>query len=228
MQVVILAGGKGARLRPLTYETPKPMFPINGKPFLEYQLELVKSYGFCDALILAGYLGKQILEYFGDGRNLGMNLQYAIEGHPLGTGGALKNAQDRLKKEFLLLNGDTFLPIDYVEVIDYFHLCNTMATITVYDNPGLVVPNNIAVRKSNKVVNYNKKYSKGMTHVDAGAIVLKKEILNVIPEGRVCSLEEDIFPELIKMRELSAFTISQRFYDIGTFKDLEVIKSVLK
>lgn len=228
MQVVILAGGKGTRLRPLTYQTPKAMLTINGKPFLEYQLKLIRSYGFCDAIVLAGYLGEQIMEYFGDGQKLGMNLQYVVEVHPLGTGGALKNGEDKLEKEFLLMNGDTFLPIDYGKIVNYFHQCNTMAAITVYDNRELVVPNNIAIGELNRVVHYNKKDSEGMTHVDAGALVLKKDVLNLVPSGRVCSLEEEIFPKLIKMKQLSAFTVSHRFYDIGTFKDLELINSVLK
>jgi len=113
MQVVILAGGKGTRLRPITYQVPKPMVPIHGKPFLQYQLELIKSLGINEVLLLVGYLGKQIEEYFGGGPKFGLNIEYSYENNPLGTGGALKNAEEKLAEKFLLLNGDTFLPMDY-------------------------------------------------------------------------------------------------------------------
>ncbi len=94
MQVVILAGGEGTRLRPLTHKVPKPMVKVSGKPFLQYQLELIKSYGLTDVLILAAYLGNQIEDYFGNGSDLAMNIKYSYEDTPMGTGGALKNAED--------------------------------------------------------------------------------------------------------------------------------------
>ncbi len=228
MQVVILAGGKGTRLRPLTYQMPKPMIPIHGKPFLQHQLELLKSFGLKDVLLLVSYLGNQIEEYFGDGAKFGLSIKYSYEETPLGTGGALKNAEDKLAEEFLLLNGDTFLPIEYGELIKYFYQYTKMGIIVVYYNSEDIVPNNIAIGESNFVFEYNKKDSKGMTHVDAGAIVFKKEVLNLIPNGQVSSLEEEIFHKLIKIKELLAFPTRKRFYDIGNFKEIKVIKRVLR
>ncbi len=228
MQVVILAGGKGTRLRPLTYQMPKPMIPIHGKPFLQHQLELLKSFGLKDVLLLVSYLGNQIEEYFGDGAKFGLSIKYSYEETPLGTGGALKNAEDKLAEEVLLLNGDTFLPIEYGELIKYFYQYTKMGIIVVYNNSEDIVPNNIAIEESNFVFEYNKKDSKGMTHVDAGAIVFKKEVLNLIPNGQVSSLEEEIFHKLIKIKELLAFPTRKRFYDIGNFEEIEVIERVLR
>ncbi len=228
MQTVILAGGKGTRLRPLTYQIPKSLVPIHGKPFLHYQLEFIKSFNLNNVLLLVSYLGDQIEDYFGDGSRFGLKIEYSYEEIPLGTGGALKNAGDKLSDEFLLLNGDTFLPIDYDAFIKYFKEFDKIGTITAYDNSEEIVPNNIAVGISNLVVNYNKKDSRGMTHVDAGVMVFKKELLNFIPEGQTSSLEENTFNELIKRKELAAFVTNQRFYDMGNFKELEVIKGVLR
>jgi mannose-1-phosphate guanylyltransferase / phosphomannomutase len=228
MQVVILAGGEGTRLRPLTYQTPKAMVSIHGKPFLRYQLELIKSFNFNNVLLLVSYLGTQIEDYFGDGSRFGLKIEYLHEEIPLGTGGALKNAENKIADEFLLLNGDTFLPIEYDKLVAYFHYSNKIGVITIYNNCEKVAPNNTKIGVSNLVVNYNKKNSKGMTHVDAGAMVFKKKILNLIPEGQVCSLEENTFCELIKREEMAAFVAKQQFYDMGSIKKLEVIKGVLR
>lgn len=228
MQAVILAGGKGMRLRPLTYGMPKPMIKIHGKPFLQHQLEFIKVFGINNILLLVSYLGDDIEKYFGDGVRLGCNIEYSYEETPLGTGGALRNAQDKIAEEFLLLNGDTFLPIDYMELANYLYTCRRMGVVTVYSNSDGVVQNNIAVGQSNLVIGYNKEDPFGMVYVDAGAMALKKEIVNLIPEGRVCSLEEEIFHKLIKRRELVAFITSQRFYDMGSFEGLGAIKRVLK
>lgn len=228
MQVVILAGGKGTRLRPLTYQQPKPMISINGKPFLEYQLKLVKSFGLTDVVILVGYLANQVEEYFGNGSLLGLSIKYSYEKKLLGTGGALKNAQDVLAQEFLLLNGDTFLPVDYGELIKYFYKNNKMVVITAYNNHNNIASSNITIGEANSVISYDKKDSRGKTHVDAGAIILKKDVLGIIPESLACSLEEEVFPKLIQMKQLLAFPTNQRFYDIGSHEGLSIIKEILK
>lgn len=227
MQAVILAGGAGTRLRPLTYERPKPMIPIHGRPFLRYQLELIKSFNFNNVLLLVSYLGSQIEDYFEDGSKFGLKIEYSYEETPLGTGGALKNAENKLSDEFLLLNGDTYLPIDYGKLVEYFHQADKIGLITVYNNSEKIAANNIAIGVSNLVVNYDKKDSRGMTHVDAGTMVFKKELLSLIPE-KIFSLEENMFYALIKRKELAAFVCEQRFYDMGSFKELEVIKGVLR
>jgi len=228
MQVVILAGGIGTRLKPITERIPKPMVSINGRPFLEYQIEMIKTFNLKKILLLVSYLGGQIEDYFGDGSDLEMNVDYSYEESPLGTGGALKNAEGKLDDEFLLLNGDTYLPIDYCELVDSFYSCNCRGMITVYDNALKIVRNNIAFNELNVVTAYNKKNAEGMTHVDAGAMILKKDILEMIPGSKICSLEEEIFCQLIEKRELMAYPTSQRFYDMGTFNELEVIRGVLK
>ena len=110
MQTVILAGGLGTRLGPLTRKIPKPMVPVAGVPYLEHQLRLLARQSFRDVLLLTGYLGDQIEAYFGNGARLGLRLRYAREAQPQGTGGALRDARPQLAESFLLLYGDSLLP----------------------------------------------------------------------------------------------------------------------
>ena len=226
MQVVILAGGEGTRLRPLTHKVPKAMVKVSGKPFLQYQLELVKSYGFTDVLILAAYLGKQIEDYFGNGSDLAMNIKYSYEETPMGTGGALKNAEDLLDKSFILLNGDTLLPIDYNELVEQFRKCDKTGLIIAYNNAEKIAPSNLRITDTGIVLAYSKETDEEMTHLDAGATVLKRRVLKSIPAGAICSLEKEIFPKLIEAREFGAIETVQRFYDMGSFEGLKIIEKV--
>jgi NDP-sugar pyrophosphorylase family protein len=118
MQVAILVGGLATRLRPLTSSLPKAMLPIKGKPFLEYQVALLNYHNVRDIVLCVGYLKEKIKDYFGDGGKLGVNIQYSEEEELLGTAGALKNAELLLEDEFLLLNGDSYLPVDYAQPLN--------------------------------------------------------------------------------------------------------------
>jgi N-acetyl-alpha-D-muramate 1-phosphate uridylyltransferase len=227
MQVVILAGGKGTRLMPLTAHVAKTMALIHDRPFLQHQLEFLKSQGFYRFLLLVGYLKDQILQYFGDGAKFALQIDYSVEPLLLGTGGALKNASDKLDKEFLLLNGDTFLPIDYNALIMFARQNRKIGTMTVYDNADGKMINNTALGLSNRVVDYNKRNPVGMTHVDAGAIVFKKAVLDHITAVSTCSLEQEVFLKLIAQDEMVAFVTEQEFYDIGSFKGLEKLREKL-
>jgi len=211
----------------LTYKVPKPMVPVRGKPFLEHQIEYVRSQGFADILILASYLGEQIEEYFGDGSPLGVRMAYSYEKSPMGTGGALKLAGHLLEESFFLLNGDTLLPIDYRDLCGRYKTGGQPGMIVAYGNEEKVAPSNLKIGDGNVVLEYNKKSAEGMTHLDAGAIVLKKSVIDMIPAGEVCSLEQEIFPRLIEGGELLAFPTARRFYDMGSFEGLKNIEQVL-
>src|SRR4029078_12594532 len=113
MQVVILAGGLGTRLWPMTKSIPKPMVPVGGEPYPPHQIGFLRGQGYSDVVILTGYLGEQIEDHFGDGSAVGMRIRYSREPGPLGTGGALRNASELLPDAFLLIYGDSFLSIEY-------------------------------------------------------------------------------------------------------------------
>lgn len=228
MQAVIIAGGLGTRLRPITIEIPKPMVRINGRPFLEYQLKLLKRYGITDILLCVGYLAEHFSGYFKDGKKLGVNIQYSIEEEPLGTGGALKNAEKKIEKDFIALNGDTYLPIDYKKLIESYKAKKKKGVVVLYDNHEKIAENNISLGEDNLVTAYDKNSSIGMNYLDAGVGVFNKSILSLIPKKRKVSLEVEIFPKLIKRKELAGYATSQRFYDIGTPERLKKIEEILR
>jgi NDP-sugar pyrophosphorylase family protein len=234
-QAVILAGGLGTRMRPVTQTIPKPMISVVGKPFLEHQLELLHASGIDRSLLLVAYLGERIEEYFGDGAKFHLHIAYSYEPTPLGTGGALKNAEEKLQNAFVLLNGDTYLAIDYSALLLQFAILRCSALIVAYKKPmGNLsalpadhVPNNLLVDKDGRVEVYRKRDPEGLTHIDAGAIVLDKKVLKMLPSGQRCSLEEEIYPRLIADGEMFAWVTSEPFYDMGSPAGLAALEEKL-
>lgn len=228
MQVAILAGGLGTRLSPLTLSVPKPMVPIRGRPFLEYQIEWIRRDGFNQILLLVGYLAEQIERHFSDGSRWGVSISYSHEASPMGTAGALKKASRHLKDPFLLLNGDTYLPMDYGKFAKRFREVGTTGLIAAYDNSQLVAPNNVRVSSEGLAVRFDKSDPGEMTHVDAGAYLFRKRVLDRIPAGRPASLEGDVLPKMASDQDLTAYPIADRYYDIGTFERLTLAENALR
>lgn len=231
MQAVILAGGLGKRLMPLTEDVPKSMVSVLGRPYLEYQLRWLKSKGIEDILLLTGYLGEKVQSYFRDGGSLGATITYSQELTPLGTGGSLKFAEEKLESTFLLVYGDSFLPIDFEGLIRGFRDTDKVGMIVVYDSRqyDTGVPNNIRLDKEGFVAEYKKDSRKPFFHyTDAGVSVFKREVVDLIPKERKVSLEEEIFPHLIKKRELMGYISQQPFYDIGTQERIKRLEEFLR
>ncbi len=229
MQAVILAGGLGTRLRPITNKIPKHMVKIGNKPFLEHLITMLKRNGVNEVVLCVGYLWKQIKDYFGNGKKFGVNIKYSVEKKLMGTGGAINLAQKHLKNDFFVIYGDSYLELNYRKLMQFHKKINKKGVLVVYDNKSKTfVNNNIEIDKNGYVVDYNKKkQNKKMKYVDAGVLVFKKSILNFIPSNKRISLEEDIFPKLIKRRELCSFKSRKMFYDIGTMQRLSVFRGVL-
>lgn len=209
MQIVILCGGLGTRLKPVTEKTPKAMIPFWGKPFLEYVRRVFSSQGFHNFILCVGHLGEQIEKYYGD------NMVYSYDGEtPLGTGGALKKAEPILENEFILTNGDTYLKMDYHGLIADFRKSKKLAMMVVY--PKRKKRNDVLVR-GKEIVRYDKKTRKRVNAVWTGALIAKKEILKLMPKKKSFSLEEEVFPKLIKKRQLGAYATKNKnkFYPIG-------------
>ncbi len=215
MQVAILAGGLATRLRDLTKEQPKSMVKVRGKPFLSYQLEMLRRQGVEDIVLCIGHLGKQIESYFGDGRKHGVRIRYSTEGRPLGTAGALKHAEPLLADTFFTLYGDSYLFLDLAAAMRHFRSRRKLGLMTVYRNHDLYDRSNTAiggglVRKFSKA-----EKSPDMVYIEYGANILSKEALKLVPEKRFYSLD-DLFNQLIAMRQLLAFELTARFYEIGS------------
>jgi len=230
VQTVILAGGLGTRLRPVTGKLPKPMVPVLGRPFLEHQIEMLGRNGMNNILLLVGYLGEQVQEYFGSGRGWGVRISYSFEPEPMGTGGALRNAAALLDGAFLLVYGDSYLPIDYRDVAERFRASDADGLLVVYDNAEETsVPRNVLLGKNGRVLRYDKcSVDPGLRHVEAGVLAFRREVVNLIPPGRKVSLEEEIFPQLIERGRLLGYATPQRFYDIGTPERLAAFEAFLR
>lgn len=229
LKAAILAGGRGTRLRPVTDVIPKPMIEIGGKPFLEHQINLLSKNGVAEILLCVGYLREKIMDYFGNGSRFGLKIDYSIEEGFLGTGGALKKAKKCLQKDFILLYGDSYLPIDYTRLVNSWSQCSSLGLVVCYDNKDGIAVNNIYLDKEDFIREYNKSHpNKCMNCLEAGVMVFKKEVLESMADNRVISLEEEIFPLLIKQGKLRGYLTGQRFYDIGTPQGLKEMKELLQ
>lgn len=224
MQIAILTGGLATRLQPLTEKIPKSMIMIEGKPFLQYQLEFLKKGDITDIVLCVGYLSEQIKTYFGDGKRFGVNIKYSRESERLlGTGGALKNAETLLEKEFFVMYGDSYLFLNFEAVMLHFQKFNKPALMVVYKNFDKYDKSNAAVEKG-MVKKYDKKHkTNDMVYIDYGVSILRKKVLDMVPENQVYSLEE-LFTTLIKQNEMLAFETKKRFYEIGSYSGLEEFK----
>jgi NDP-sugar pyrophosphorylase family protein len=229
MQAVILAGGLGTRLWPLTEAIPKPMVRVAGVPYLEHQLRLLAEQGIRNVLLLTGYLSEQIEACFGTGERLGLEIGYSRESEPMGTGGALREARDKLQDSFLIIYGDSYLPIQYREVLERLNSTGADGVVVVYDNSleDTSVRNNIDLDDRGYVSRYEKDSPDRMSYVEAGVLAFRRSVVDLMPAAHPVSLEGEIFPKLIREKRLAALVTRQRFYDIGTPDRLAVIETVL-
>jgi NDP-sugar pyrophosphorylase family protein len=228
MQLVILAGGLATRLFPLTSKVPKSMLEINKRPFLEYQLELLKEYEIKDVLLCLGYKGELIKNYFGDGKKFGVNLSYSYDGEKLlGTAGALKKAYKLLNDNFLLMYGDSYLPYDYWKIEEAFKNSEKLSLMVVHKNQNRFDKSNILI--ADDLVKVYDKTLKGenLEYIDAGLSILKKEVLSLVPEDEPFDLQE-LYKTLISEQEMLAYEVKQRFYQIGSLEGLEEFKNLVE
>ena len=219
MQAIVLVGGEGTRLRPLTFGTPKPMVPIMNVPFLARTLERLYEAGIRDVILPAGYMPQAITEYFGDGSSFGMKITYVIEDEPLGTAGAIKNVEQYITGPFFVLNGDVLTSLDLQAMIDYHKAkggLGALHLITVEDPSafGCVVHD-----ETGQISEFVEKPPKGTeptNEVNAGTYLLEKSVLDLIPPGRNVSIERETFPKILADRHaLFAYTTSDYWIDLG-------------
>jgi len=227
MQVVILAGGLATRLGNLTRNQPKSMVKVWGKPFLEYQLAVLRRGGIEDIILCIGHMGEQIERHFGNGSKYGVNIKYSIEDKLLGTAGALKKAEALLYDRFFTMYGDSYLFLDFSLVMSYFESRNKLALMTVYKNNDRYDRSNTIVEEGLVKKFSKKERTRDMVYIEYGANIFKKEALEMIPENQFYSLD-DFFPSLIKMEELLAFEVKERFYELGSPQGFEEFKTYIK
>jgi len=216
MQAVILAGGLGTRLRPLTRTVPKALIQVRGRPFVDYQLDLLKKSGIDDFVFCVGHLGEKVQGHLGDGSAFGCNIRYSYDGpNLLGPAGALKRAESLLQNRFFVTYGDAYLRAPYGDMMQTLGSSGRLAVMAVYRNENRFGKSDIVV-KEGAVARYDKKNRvEGMDWINYGVTALRKEALGFVPEGKFCD-EEAFYGSLIERRELLAFEVEERFYEIGT------------
>jgi mannose-1-phosphate guanylyltransferase len=220
MKALILIGGFGTRLEPLTLTTPKAMVPVLNIPFLEMLIERLKHYGIGEVVLSMGHLHDSILAYFNNGSRFGIRIYYAVEDRPLGTGGGIKNAASYLDDTFLVINGDVFTDIDIEQMYTFHqarHALSTIALIPVTDPPqyGVIEPN-----PEGRVLKFLEKPSPQMitsNMINAGLIIMEPHILDYIPANQKYSYERDLFPALLEAGQaIFGYASSAYWIDIGT------------
>ena len=223
IEAVILVGGEGRRLRPLTDTRPKPMMPLVDRPFVAHQLDQLRRFGVTDVIFSCGYRPEALENHFGDGAQMGMRLRYVVDPIPLGTAGAVKNAESLLDNaQVLVLNGDVLTDLDLSAVVAQHHatrVAGTLALTPVADPSryGLV-----RLHPDRRVEAFLEKPSPDQLRpgepflINAGTYLLEREVLESIPSGEPCSIERDIFPGLAKAGRLAGYPSDSYWRDIGT------------
>ena len=226
--VAILAGGLATRLRPVTEKIPKSLVPIAGKPFLAHQLELLRSRGIRRAVLCVGYLGEMIQRDFGDGSAFGVQLEYSFDGPKLlGTGGAVKRALPLLGEEFFVLYGDSYLPVDYAPIAEFFHSSGKLGCMTIYRNEGRYDTSNVVFRNDEIMVYDKKMKHPEMQYIDYGLSLFKAAVFNSYTPNQPFDLAE-VMARLVHEKQLAGFEVHERFYEIGSPAGLAELESLLQ
>lgn len=229
MQVVILAGGLGTRLRSVAPDLPKSLVPVAGRPFVEHQFDLLRKNGLQDVLLCVGFHGDRVQKHVGDGSAFGMRVRYSYEdpAQLLGTGGALLNALPHLREMFFVLYGDSYLPTDYQAVLRAFELSDRPAMMCVYRNEGQWDSSNVKV-EGGTVVFYSKAAAVGeANYIDYGLSAYRKSVIQLYA-GVTLPLDLGRMQEdLVRRGEVAAFDVKERFYEIGKPEGLAELEALL-
>ncbi|RLC71227.1 MAG: NDP-sugar synthase [Chloroflexi bacterium] len=220
MKAVILVGGEGTRLRPLTYNTPKSMVPIMNRPFLEHMIGYLKEHGIDDIILTLCYLPDPIQRYFGDGSKLGVRLSHVVEECPLGTAGAVKNVEECLNETFFVFNGDIFTDIDLTAMMEFHRQRGSKVSIalTPVDNP--TIYGVVETDAGGRVQRFIEKPSPDAVTtnmINAGAYIVEPEVLSYIPRGQNFTFEQGLFPLLLERGDpVYGYQSDAYWIDIGT------------
>jgi len=232
-QAVILAGGRGTRMAPLTDTCPKPMIEIHGKPFLEYLIEMLRDRGINRVLLLLGYLPEVVQRYFGDGSRWGVKIEYSVTPIENETGPRLKAAMSQLDPYFLLMYCDNYWPMPLDKMWKRFSEAKEVeaklsAMITVYRNADGYTANNVRVGEDGYVAKYIKgAHSTDLQGVEIGYAFLSKAVVEMLPDSNV-SFEATIYPRLAEQHQMLAYVTDHRYYSIGSYRRLPLTEAFFK
>jgi NDP-sugar pyrophosphorylase family protein len=220
----ILAGGKGTRLRPITYEIPKPMVPIQGRPLLEHTIEFLKKYEIRDIILSIGFLGDKIREHFGNGSKFGVKISYVDETEPTGTAGPLRLAAPFLEgHHFLMINGDNLFNLDLNNMIHTHFEKNCKATIALasVSDPTKYGVARLKGQKITEFVEKPKLKDAPSNLINAGVYLLSPKVLDLIPNKVFSMIETEVFPKLIEEDEFYGYVMEGQWLPAGTPEEYE-------
>jgi N-acetyl-alpha-D-muramate 1-phosphate uridylyltransferase len=219
--IAILAGGLAKRMRPKTRTVPKAMLEVNGAPFVDHQLRLIRREGLNRVVMCLGHLGEQVVDHVGDGSRFGLSVDYSFDGPQLlGTGGALRRSLPLLGELFFVIYGDSYLDTDYGPVAESFIRSGKPGLMTVFHNRGRWDTSNVLFR-NNKIICYSKtRIGPEMEYVDYGLGIFEADVLRGYPEGEAFDLS-DVYSELAEKDQLTGYEVLTRFYEIGSPSGLE-------
>ena len=225
MKAVLLVGGAGTRMRPLTYVVPKCLLPVGGKPLLERTIRYLGAYGITEFVLCVAYLKKQIMDTFGDGSSLGVKIQYALAETPLGTAGQLRTAGSLIDGSFIAMNGDIITNLNIGKLVETHKKREAVATIALKEF-GVKIPyGHIVSDGEGRVSAFEEKPTLSFM-ANAGVYVLEPRVIASIPTGVVCSLETETFPKLISQGEKVGSYFEEAYWaDVGSMADFERVNN---
>jgi NDP-sugar pyrophosphorylase family protein len=228
LTVAILAGGLATRLQPILKETPKSLINICGKPFIDWQLKLLSRSGVEKVVLCTSYKSEMIEDYVGDGSKYGIKVNYSKDGPiQLGTGGAIKKATQTLEEKFMVLYGDSYLPIDYKAVQSAFENIDEVALMSIYKNNNEFDSSNVHFAFG-KVKNYSKtSNSDDFNYIDFGLSFFNKNVFDRYGFDENFDLS-DVFSALCKANQLAAYEVKQRFYEVGSISGISGFTDYIK
>jgi mannose-1-phosphate guanylyltransferase len=219
MKAVILAGGLGTRLRPVTYEIPKPLIPVQGKTLLEHVLDILRPAGVDEVYLSIGYKAGMIQKYFGDGSRFGMKIHYLIEDEALGTGGWMHLVK-RIPGDFFVVNGDVLFDFDIKQFMEFHKRHKAMVSIALREVED-VTPFGVAEMKGDNIVRFVEKPTREEAPsnlINAGYYLFSEKAFDYIPNGKAFMLEKELFPVLAGKGMLFGFKSGGQWFDTGTFQ----------
>lgn len=225
--VLILCGGLATRLQPITKTIPKSLVMVNNKPMLQYQLDMLQKQGIRHVVLCVGYLGEMIQDTFGD-KYRDILLEYSFDGPKLiGTGGAIKKAYSKLSDTFFVLYGDSYLPVEYKPILEYFHTTNKEGLMTLFKNDNLYDTSNV-VFKDNQIICYDKKNkTTDMNYIDYGLSIFNVSVFKTYPAD--CSFDlSQVMVNLVNNKQLAGYEVFNRFYEMGSINGLNELELYLK
>jgi mannose-1-phosphate guanylyltransferase / phosphomannomutase len=225
MKAVVMAGGEGTRLRPMTANQPKPLLPVVNRPIMEHVLRLLRRHGFTDTVVTVQFLASLIRNYFGDGDELGMNLQYATEEKPLGTAGSVKNAEAELRdSRFVVISGDALTDIDLTAMARFHEANNALVTVALKRVPNPLEFGIVNTADDGRIERFLEKPTWGQVFSDTantGIYIMEPEIFKYVAAGESVDWSQDVFPKLLDLgAPVFGYVADAYWEDVGTLESL--------